>query len=816
MSERTLPACRNEGREVALPPKPTHEFTHLHHDWQRIVLEAKYAALSNEQDVSRDGLPQKDCPGRPAASNVDEQDPDLKASIAGCQAIADEDVSSLIVEVASQRIATGQEITLAKSFSKQEEESGTGNLHGSEEREHLETTITSNVSEMHISEVCSEDSGSYSTESGSDEDDGIPALAKQSPFQETRQLMAIPTTLPNFREESCIVTHQVPEDKVFPANTDPCPPIAIPSSWSCKLDETGSEKTQDREGNGISELTSKCEMDLYKTIEEEKKDQDTGPHMSSFRQGQNICAEGSENPEKHTIHIKGSFVQCNRSCCTQPRKWKLESSLSCSECGTTFRNKQYTTQHQCTQSKEKQYECTSCGRGMLQKVNLVAPRKIHIVQRNCKCVCGKPFCKMGSLVHHMSVHAEEMPYQCSVCGKCFNIHTDFQTHSGIHDMMMPYQCDNCGCRFKEKEGIIRHGSFQKEKKPFPFVDCEKIIQENIELHESQTTTVAKIRYKCTDCVNKMQQMGNTMTHLESQEKKDFCAFAEEPKETTQEISSDKTTEIKLQETPKVKKVYSCTECGQSCSHKADLIAHKRIHVWSNPYFCPDCGKCFGQKGNLKLHLQIHRQKCSQIGIKNISDSLLKSTCTEPPKADHQSVSVKCMQCGESFDQSSDLIQHQRIHERPFLCAECGKSFRQNSNLVRHQDIHSAENLFGCGECGKSFNNKRALLRHQAVHTGLRPFPCTVCGKRFLCNQTFSIHLRIHTGEKPFTCSVCGKSFTQKICLVRHQRIHTGEKPYSCPKCGKSFSRKGSLTSHQRLHLSESPKAGLEIVKVLIL
>ncbi|XP_057361349.1 zinc finger protein 22-like [Manis pentadactyla] len=92
-------------------------------------------------------------------------------------------------------------------------------------------------------------------------------------------------------------------------------------------------------------------------------------------------------------------------------------------------------------------------------------------------------------------------------------------------------------------------------------------------------------------------------------------------------------------------------------------------------------------------------------------------------------SHKCTDCGKSFSQSSNLIEHRQTHteEKPYKCNECGKRFKQSSNLIQHQRIHTGEKPYQCDECGRCFSQSSYLIQHQRTHTGEKHYQCSDCG-----------------------------------------------------------------------------------------
>ncbi|XP_061784386.1 uncharacterized protein [Nerophis lumbriciformis] len=208
-------------------------------------------------------------------------------------------------------------------------------------------------------------------------------------------------------------------------------------------------------------------------------------HMTTEADGDHSEGSQADNLLAPLSDSDDTSSQVNVNMESHIRTQTGEKPFSCSVCGKKFSLTSNMKSHMRTHTGEKPFTCKVCGKRFSDRSNILTHMRTHTGEKPFKCtVCGKRFYDRSNIQTHMRTHTGEKPFSCSACAKRFSVNSSMQRHMRTHTGEKPYSCSVCTKRFCDKRSMHRHMRTHTGEKPFSCSVCAKrfSVHSNMQRH----------------------------------------------------------------------------------------------------------------------------------------------------------------------------------------------------------------------------------------------------------------------------------------------------------------------------------------------
>ncbi|XP_055334088.1 uncharacterized protein LOC129585445 [Paramacrobiotus metropolitanus] len=419
------------------------------------------------------------------------------------------------------------------------------------------------------------------------------------------------------------------------------------------------------------------------------------------------------------------------------------AARTCSDCGLRFKSDDVCQLHEIHHGKEKSAET---------------------IQGTPECPeCHQNFERLEELAEHVSEHGRATE-KCPVCGEWYSAlavhvrrdHPDYlnknpftprkSTSDGLDAgdaVDSSYKCSNCGKQFDSRISFVRHVVSHRASKMYSSLTCSDCgLRFNSEmlcrLHEIQHGNAEALQTlrdtrECPECDDIFAEWSQLVEHVAQHgrptEKCPICGeWYSQLKKHTRRDHPDH--HFKLFERPT-----SGIENGSSREEGSPEHLHK----------CPKCSKEFTSRFSLSAHISSHRAKevkygnltCNDCGLRFGSEAVCDlhrmQHADKDDSSDHVVDVDDCPQCGESFQDVTQLVEHVAVHgRRTDKCPVCGQWYAAlRDHIRRDHNEHFAD--FVAQE--KSTNDTPKARERGG-------YPCEKCGKQLFTRSSYDLHIRV--------------------------------------------------------------------------
>nr|XP_021538011.1 paternally-expressed gene 3 protein isoform X2 [Neomonachus schauinslandi] len=557
--------------------------------------------------------------------------------------------------------------------------------------------------------------------------------------------------------------------------------------------------------------------------------------------------------------------------------------------------------------KEKMYECKVCGETFHHSSSLKEHQKIHTrgnLFENKGKMCEETFIPGQSLKRRQKSYSKEKLYDFKDGGDAFRQSSDLSEHQKIHSRKNHYEG-----RGTYEKSVIHSVPFTESQKSHTITRPPENEDEKAFTISSNPDDNQKIPTKENVCERKPYERSVIHSLAFAKAQKSHSAVGPSKSqviaESTQTSSVIEHQKVHAGENSEGKKyersvihslaafkppknyngneVVACDEKGESSTYISDLRdKQQKTPARENPYegaksnnykdsVIQSVSRIEPQKSltsagssessvpssNVREH-QKARAKKKNIERRNYETSVIHSLrFGEPHTFRPREKFYECPECGESFVRSSDLTEHQKIHDRKKpsgsknyersvirslastdpqtkqaqtsyaqqqvrnKCKECGECFATIEELGAHQKIYAREEFHGRKLFGNSviqgtgLNGPRQVEPRQEEPRQDEPdeqdeqdeqdepedtiYGCKDCGLGFADRADLKDHQKVHGREYLIDSREYTHSVIHTHSVSEYQKDYIGEQLYECPACGESFVHSSFLFEHQKIH-----------------